>query len=95
MRAIVNVARDRLEMREMLATPGGRLSVADDLLMGKVQERMVQIAKGEAPPAAEPGSAPDAVPAGEAAAEKQEVEAEVSPENPGQEEEAAEDSGPA
>lgn len=38
------------EMREMLESPVGRLSVADDLMMAKVQDRVVQIAKGEAPP---------------------------------------------
>jgi trigger factor len=38
------------QMREVLETPGGRLSVADDLMVGKVQERVTQIGKGEAPP---------------------------------------------
>jgi trigger factor len=37
-------------MREMLQSPVGRLSVADDLLVARVQERVIQIAKGEAPP---------------------------------------------
>ena len=37
------------EMRDMLNSPAGRLSVADDLMVAKVQERIVQIAKGEAP----------------------------------------------
>jgi hypothetical protein len=38
------------QMREMLQSPGGRLSVTDDLLMAKVQELVTQIGKGEAPP---------------------------------------------
>ncbi len=38
------------QMREMLQTPGGRLSVTDDLLMTMVQEIVMQIGKGEAPP---------------------------------------------
>jgi trigger factor len=38
------------QMREVLESPGGRLSVADDLLVTRVQERVVEIAKGEAPP---------------------------------------------
>jgi trigger factor len=38
------------EMRQMLESPLGRLSVADDLLMDKAWERIAQIARGEAPP---------------------------------------------
>lgn len=38
------------EMRELLESPGGRMSVADDLMVARVQERIAQIAKGEAPP---------------------------------------------
>jgi trigger factor len=38
------------EMRQMLESPAGRLSVADDLMVELVQERIIQIAKGEAPP---------------------------------------------
>jgi trigger factor len=38
------------QMRDMLESPGGRLSVADDLLVNQVQKRIVEIAKGEAPP---------------------------------------------
>jgi trigger factor len=38
------------EMREMLEGPAGRLSVASDLMAARVQERIVQIGKGEAPP---------------------------------------------
>jgi trigger factor len=41
------------EMREMLQSPGGRLSVMDDLLARKAQEWVIQIGKGEAPPPAE------------------------------------------
>jgi trigger factor len=37
------------EMREMLESAGGRLSVANDLIGAKVQERIIQIGKGEAP----------------------------------------------
>ena len=37
-------------MREFLETPQSRLSVADDLMSTKVQERIVEIGKGEAPP---------------------------------------------
>lgn len=38
------------QMREMLESPGGRLSVADDLMVDQVQKRIIEIAKGEAPP---------------------------------------------
>jgi trigger factor len=38
------------QMREFLETTQGRLSVADDLMSTKVQERIVEIGKGEAPP---------------------------------------------
>jgi trigger factor len=38
------------EMQEMLGSLEGRLSVSNDLLMVRVQERVVQIGKGEAPP---------------------------------------------
>jgi trigger factor len=37
------------EMLEMLKGPAGRLSVAEDLLVTRVQERVLQIGKGEAP----------------------------------------------
>jgi trigger factor len=37
-------------MREVLNTPGGRLSVVNDLLISMAQERVVLIGKGEAPP---------------------------------------------
>ena len=38
------------EMRQMLSRPEGRLSLANDLMMARVQERVVQVGKGEAPP---------------------------------------------
>jgi trigger factor len=46
------------QMREVLDTPAGRLSIADDLIAPKVQERVKQIARGEAPPLepTEPGA---------------------------------------
>jgi trigger factor len=68
------------EMREMLASPGGRLSVEDDLLTEKVQERVVEIGKGEAPEVeveAEAEVEPEAKVEGEVEAE---VESEAEPE---------------
>jgi trigger factor len=38
------------QMREVLDTPEGRLSIAEDLVIAQVQERIKQIARGEAPP---------------------------------------------
>ena len=38
------------EMREMLDSPEGRQSIAEDLIMEQAQERVTQIGKGEAPP---------------------------------------------
>jgi trigger factor len=38
------------EMRELLESPGGRLSVSEDLALMRIQERITHIAKGEAPP---------------------------------------------
>jgi trigger factor len=38
------------QMRQVLDTPEGRQSVADDLVIAQVQKRVEQIAKGEAPP---------------------------------------------
>jgi trigger factor len=49
------------EMREMLESPGGRFSVASDLMISLAQERVVEIGKGEAPPLEvdeEPGEEP-------------------------------------
>jgi trigger factor len=46
-----NMMGDRAdEMREMLESEQGRQSLADDLVLGQAQERIVQIGKGEAPP---------------------------------------------
>ena len=36
-------------MRQVLETPMGRLSVTDDLMVAQAQERIMLIAKGEAP----------------------------------------------
>jgi len=44
------LGEDSQELREALASPGGRLSVADDLLSTKAQWRVIAIGKGEAPP---------------------------------------------
>jgi trigger factor len=41
------------EMEEALSTPGARLMMTDDLLTAKAQERVIEIAKGEAPPLSE------------------------------------------
>jgi trigger factor len=38
------------ELQELLGTPEGRQSVADDLVITQVQERAKEIARGEAPP---------------------------------------------
>ena len=48
---LAEMMEDRAEeMREMLASPAGRLSVADELIGTKVQSRITEIGKGEAPP---------------------------------------------
>jgi len=45
------------EMKKMLESPMGRLSVADDLVIEQAQQRIIQIVKGEAPsPEAPPES---------------------------------------
>ncbi len=67
------------EMREMLESPGGQLSVTDDLLMAKVQERVIEIGKGEAPPLeekaeAEPETETEAEPQAEAETEDEATE---------------------
>jgi trigger factor len=41
---------DAEEMREVLESPGGRFSLAADLVISQAQERVVEIGKGEAPP---------------------------------------------
>jgi trigger factor len=51
-------------MREVLDTPGGRLSVASDLVVSLAQDRVVLIGKGEAPPLEDEGEA-DAEPEAE------------------------------
>jgi trigger factor len=50
------------QMREVLESPGGRLTVADDLMVGRVQKRIVAIAKGEAPPLEEAAEAEEEAP---------------------------------
>jgi len=49
-RMIEAMGPDAEEMREMLESPGGRLSVASDLVISQAQERVIEIGKGEAPP---------------------------------------------
>jgi trigger factor len=76
------------QMREFLETTQGRLSVADDLMSTKVQERIVEIGKGEAPPLeaedeVEPEAETDAgneTPAEEAGAEAETDIADETPE---------------
>jgi trigger factor len=68
------------EMREMLDSPEGRQSIADDLVMEQAQERVTQIGKGEAPPlqveeeAEEGEEASEAQPQEDATAEAEEQE---------------------
>jgi trigger factor len=38
------------DLRQALASPQGKLSLADDLLTTRVQERIIEIGRGEAPP---------------------------------------------
>lgn len=48
---LVEAMGDQAEkMREMLETAAGHLSVADNLMVSRIEERIIQIAKGEAPP---------------------------------------------
>lgn len=56
-------------MREMLDSPEGRLSLADDLIMEQAQDLVTKIGKGEAPPPAEV----EVVEEAEAAAEEPET----------------------
>ncbi len=65
------------EMREMLESPIGRLSLADDLLVTRVQERIIQIGKGEAPPIEEEQAEEGAEAAAEEVAEEEEPAAEA------------------
>jgi trigger factor len=74
------------QMRQMLDTPDGRQSVAEDLVMVQVQERVMQIGKGEVPPSE--GAEAEA----EAEAGAGEVE-EGEPPVPGPELEASEETG--
>jgi len=76
---LVEAMGDQAEkMREMLDTPGGRLSVADNLMVSPIEERIIQIAKGEAPPLEEEEevaeSQEDAAAAGEGEAETETAE---------------------
>jgi trigger factor len=64
------------QMREMLQSPIGRLSVTEDLLIAKAQERVVQIGKGEAPPLPEAEEV-----AAEAEAEAGEPDSDAEPED--------------
>ncbi len=83
------------QMRAVLDTAGGRESLSTDLAISKAQARVIEIAKGEAPPppeapAAEPGAQPEAEPA------PQETEAEAAgpaAETPGAETEAGAEAG--
>jgi len=65
------------EMREMLDSPEGRHSIADDLVMEQAQERVIQIGKGEAPPLEEEDEeeVSEAQPQEDATAEAEEQEA--------------------
>jgi trigger factor len=64
------------EMRQMLQSPGGQLSVMDDLLAARAQERVIQIGKGEAPPLeAEVGAEAEAETGAEVEESRTEVEA--------------------
>jgi trigger factor len=73
------------EMRQLLESPLGRLTVADDLIMDRARERVVQIAKGEAPALeAEPeAEAEDSTAAAEAEAEDSAAAAAGDPAPPG------------
>jgi len=76
------------DMREMLNTPPGRLSVADDLMVAQVQERIVQIARGEAPDLEEEAEE-DSVEAEEDSVEAEEDSVEA--EEPAEEEQDADE----
>jgi trigger factor len=49
-RLIESMGEQADEMRQVLESPMGRLSVTDDLMVAQAQERIMLIAKGEAPP---------------------------------------------
>jgi trigger factor len=46
---LTEALQENEEMLKFLASPEGRISVADDLVLAKAQERVIQIGKGEAP----------------------------------------------
>ena len=50
------------QVRQMLDTPTGRVSVTNDLLVDLAQERLIQIGKGEAPPLAKEAERVEAEP---------------------------------
>ncbi len=71
---LVAMSSDQADaMREMLDTPQGRQSVADDLRMERAQERVKAIGKGEAPPLLEPAAEAQAEAEDEPATEGQPV----------------------
>jgi len=82
------------QMREFLESPGGRLSVADELMMNQVQERVAQIAKGEAPPLEEEDEPEEAEADAEAETED-EADEDAAAEEPQSEDEAEADSNEA
>jgi trigger factor len=53
------------QMREMLDSPEGKLSLADDLIIEQAQELVTQIGKGEAPPLDEEDAGEDVTPEAE------------------------------
>jgi trigger factor len=65
------------QMRQVLDTPEGRQSMADDLVIYQVQERVKQIAKGEAPPLKE--ATAEAEVETQSTAEDEETETEAQP----------------
>ncbi|MFC2015751.1 hypothetical protein ACFLUM_02340, partial [Chloroflexota bacterium] len=67
------------EMREMLSSPAGRLSVGSDLIGSKVQIRVLEIGKGEAPPLEEEaeGEEPEAASGDAKDIEEESTEAET------------------
>jgi trigger factor len=66
------------QMREMLETPEGRQSIADDLVIEQAQDLVTQIGKGEAPPLEKEGEAAEGTdePAAETLQEEAGTEAE-------------------
>jgi trigger factor len=78
-------------MREMLNSPGGRLSVASDLTVSLAQERVVLIGKGEAPPLETGAEAPPLEDEDEAPAET-ETEDETEPDVEAEDDESAPES---